>query len=319
MRLIDYDKMTWQKHELGQVQISSSEGEVSAYRETHEFHKGFRLVRRRLQTQTPIRYPAFENLDYVGVCFTFSDKQIDPKKLAFEHLHHNDMNITNGYEFAGNTLHALDQSLYYTSLQFSHSYLSQLQAQQRLPSWLDAIVNHQDKKLIERIEVPLALRQLAWQICAMPKVSRLSDALRVESKAIDWLAMMLEMAEQPTIDVVGTGAESLPPHAKKYVHAVQDIIHSEFMQPLTISALAQRVGTNECYLKQYFKQHLNISIHDYLTQYRLQHACELLRQHQGLNIKDIAGMCGYQPSHFSQLFHKTYGIMPKQYRLESIG
>ena len=315
MMLIDYDKMTWQKHQLGHVQIANCDDSVSAYRETHEFHPGFRLVRRQLKTNTPIRYPAFEDLDYIGVCFTFSDQQVDPKKLAFEHLHHGDMNVTNGYEFAGNTLHALDQSLYYSSLQFSHSYISQLQEQQRLPSWLAQIVNNYDKKLIDRIGVPLALRQLAWQICAMPRVSRLSDALRVESKAIDWLAMMLEMAEQPTV-CTSSNTANMPKHAKKYVYAVQDIIHSEFMQPLTIAELAQRVGTNECYLKQYFKQILDISIHEYLTQYRLQNACQLLRHHKELNIKDIAGMCGYQPSHFSQLFNKTYGITPKQYRLE---
>ncbi|WP_230660639.1 helix-turn-helix transcriptional regulator [Psychrobacter sp. I-STPA10] len=317
MMLIDYDKITWQQQQMAHVQITSCDDRVSAYRETHEFQSGFRLVRRQLQTTTPIRYPAFEDLDYIGVCFTFSDKQVDPKKLAFEHLHHSDMNITNGYEFAGNTLHALDQSLYYTSLQFSHSYISQLQEQQRLPKWLLHIIENQDKKYIDRIAVPFALRQLAWQICTMPKVSRVSDALRVESKAIDWLAMMLEMAEQPTICTSNYGA-GLPKHGKKYVHAVQDIIHSEFMQPLTIAELAQRVGTNECYLKQYFKQVLDISIHEYLTQYRLQHACELLRHHKALNVKDIAGMCGYQPSHFSQLFHKTYGITPKQYRCEGM-
>ena len=311
--LIDYKNMTWQKYQLGHVHISSCNDTVSAYRETHELYPGFRLVRRQLQTQTPIVYPSFEDLDYIGVCFAFCDQKVDPKKLAFEHLHHGDMNITNGYEFAGNTLHALDQSLYYTSLQFSHSYISQLQEQQRLPSWLAQFVNNNDKKLIDRISVPLALRQLAWQICCMPRVSRLSDALRVESKAIDWLAMMLEMAEQPTICTT-TAGESLPKQAKKYVYAAQDIIHREYMQPLTIAQLAQRVGTNECYLKQYFKQVLDISIHEYLTQYRLQNACELLRHHQALNIKDIAGMCGYQPSHFSQLFNKTYGMTPKQYR-----
>ncbi|WP_227429761.1 helix-turn-helix transcriptional regulator [Psychrobacter sp. I-STPA6b] len=311
--MIDYDKMSWQSHELGHVKITSANDEVCAYRETHEFHSGFRLVRRQLQTQTPIRYPAFDDLDYIGVCFTFSDKDIDPKNLAFAHLHHTDMNITNGYEFAGNTLKVLDRTLYYASLQFSHSYISQLQQQQRLPSWLSQIVENHDKQLIDRIAVPPALRQLAWQICCLPKISRFSDALRVESKAIDWLAMILEMAEQPTLVIADTPSRQKNV-AKKYVHGACDIIHSEFNQSLTIAELAGRVGTNECYLKQYFKQVMDMSIHEYLTQYRLTQACQLLRNHQDMNIKDVAGMCGYHPSHFSQLFYKKYGVSPKEYR-----
>lgn len=310
---IDYDQLNWEQQSFNHVLQKQVNDQVCAYEEALEFRRGFRLVRRRLKTLTPIYYASFDSLDHVGMCYTFGSKKVNPKDLAFDHLFHSDLNISNGYHFKGKTLKALNEPLYYVSLHFDKSYLCQLNENQPLPSWLFNLSKDTAVQTIDRISAPAKLRQLAWQICCLPRTKTFSDALRVESRALEWLSMVLEMANDLSYSTPSNYAQ-FNLAQKKHVDEVCDIIKAEFSQPLTISELAQRAGTNECYLKQYFKQHTGLTIHHYLTQYRLTHACELLRNQPKLSVTEVAGICGYQASHFSQLFRKTYGLSPMQYR-----
>lgn len=310
------EALPWQDHELGSMHIRKLTGgeqaeHVKAYQESYQIADGFTLVREQMQTATPIVYPEMNSDGYVGVCFAFADVNKTDKQIAFPHLYHEQMNVTNGYHYPEQKHDALNKPSYYASLQFRPEYLLALHEQQPLPSWLLQLVDGSRTQVVTQIQVPTSLRELGWQICRMPRSETLSDCMRMQAKALSWLAMLLETPErlnrshhQQQQGVVMT----------QKIQQAMDIIQNEFHTELTIASLASRVALNECYLKKGFKDKTGLGIHEYLTEYRLEQSCQLLRYRPDLSIKSIASMCGYQPSHFSQVFKSRFAMSPNDFR-----
>lgn len=59
--------------------------------------------------------------------------------------------------------------------------------------------------------------------------------------------------------------------------------------------------------------HCGMNFIDYVTQYRMNKARELLRN-TDMKINEIAESVGYQPAYFIRLFKKAEGLTPGQYR-----
>lgn len=333
---INYDKLLWITNSVGNAVVESAYDDsndvgstvrtapvtvnpVAVNKETHQIRQGFRLVREQTYTSIPLYYPPFERTDYIGVCFVFALEEIDKNNLAFKHIYHKDLNITNGFQYQAETLYAINKPLHYVSLQFDSDFIESLNEQQSIPKWLLSLASYKDGYVLDRMTVSPILRHLAWQISQLPLTRLLSDSLRIESKALDWLARMIESypTHKPINDHVLVGND-LANKSKRFVMLACDIIHKEYSQPLTIRELALRVGTNASYLKQYFKSYTGQSIHEYLTHYRLRQAQNLLILQPMLNIQIVAELCGYQAGYFSQLFKDTYGISPSHYRQTKI-
>lgn len=100
---------------------------------------------------------------------------------------------------------------------------------------------------------------------------------------------------------------------KTYVeHALQFI--SVNYDKITINDIAKYVGINRSYLSTIFKEELNISPQEFLIDFRLKKAADLLGQ-TNLSIQEIATEIGYQNScSFSKTFKRIYGENPTDYR-----
>ncbi|MNZ77808.1 HTH-type transcriptional activator Btr [compost metagenome] len=62
-----------------------------------------------------------------------------------------------------------------------------------------------------------------------------------------------------------------------------------------------------------FKKEIGITVSDYVTQYRMQQAKELISR-SGTKLSDIAEKVGYNdPGYFSKSFKKFYGYSPSEY------
>ena len=67
-------------------------------------------------------------------------------------------------------------------------------------------------------------------------------------------------------------------------------------------------------LLNHFKSKYNTTIHQYLLDYRLKKATELLINDE-LNVKEIAFFCGFEdPNYFSKVFKKRYGRSPLEFK-----
>lgn len=99
-----------------------------------------------------------------------------------------------------------------------------------------------------------------------------------------------------------------------YVHQMLDYIHLHYDSKLTISQIARFLNIDRVYLSTLVKEKLQTSPQQYLLNYRLVKAMELL-QDKSLTVTDIAKAVGYDdPLLFSKMFKKKTGLSPSIYR-----
>ncbi len=86
---------------------------------------------------------------------------------------------------------------------------------------------------------------------------------------------------------------------------------------IKVCDIANYIGINRSYLTSIFKKELQVSPQEYLVNYRLRKAAELITT-TNLSIQDISIKAGYDnPFNFSKMFKNTYGVSPKTYRMEN--
>lgn len=91
-----------------------------------------------------------------------------------------------------------------------------------------------------------------------------------------------------------------------------DYIHRLYMEPLTLEQIAGSFGMKPKYFSYLFHKYTGISPMNYLIEYRMNRAQELL-QDPSSSVRDIAGCVGYTDAYyFSRLFKKRKGIAPNE-------
>ena len=92
----------------------------------------------------------------------------------------------------------------------------------------------------------------------------------------------------------------------------EDKIFSE--TELNRTKLAKLIGTNHCYIDDAIKQCSGKSTKEFIDNYRLRYAAQLLSEDK-YNISMIAELCGYRSrGTFTRLFKERYGMSPTEYR-----
>ncbi len=104
------------------------------------------------------------------------------------------------------------------------------------------------------------------------------------------------------------------PFKSPYLEEAIKYIQTHYHEAITIEKIAQAVGIDRTYLHTLFKEILETTPKQFLNQFRVSYACELLDL-TSLSITEIAGQCGYQnPLVFSRLFKQMMDATPAQYR-----
>lgn len=91
-------------------------------------------------------------------------------------------------------------------------------------------------------------------------------------------------------------------------------IFEHFSESVSIHQIADAgfCSERECY--RIFQNYLHTTPNEYLTNYRLQKACDLLRQTSD-PITDISHFCGFgSSSYFGRIFKEHLGCTPSDYR-----
>lgn len=95
---------------------------------------------------------------------------------------------------------------------------------------------------------------------------------------------------------------------------IENINRDYANQELNIATLADKVFLSTGYLSTLFKNETGKSINEFITNVRIQNAKQLLAN-PALKIYHISTMTGYSSAqYFAQIFYKTTGMTPKQYR-----
>ncbi len=134
-----------------------------------------------------------------------------------------------------------------------------------------------------------------------------SKNMRIQSLLLDLIAFQIEFI---------TATTDIPLHNNllEKVTRAQMLIEEDLTKSYTISELAKAVGTNEQYLKTYFKRHLGKTIMNYVLEVKMLYAKKLILSGD-CRIADVAQLTGYKhATHFSMSFKKYFGVLPTALR-----
>ncbi|MEY8430622.1 AraC family transcriptional regulator [Lachnospiraceae bacterium 48-42] len=99
-------------------------------------------------------------------------------------------------------------------------------------------------------------------------------------------------------------------HIKRAV----EYVRNNYFNAVRVTDIAKYVCIDRTYLYELFRRHLDVSPQEYLTNYRLTRAAELLTL-TDLTLGEIAMSCGYQNAYsFGKAFKAKRGITPAKYR-----
>lgn len=103
-------------------------------------------------------------------------------------------------------------------------------------------------------------------------------------------------------------------NTKEYVKEAITYIKKNYSQPINISDISANLSLDRKYFSKIFKKELQMSPNEYLINYRLSRACELMET-TTLTIAEIAATVGYDNQFsFSRVFKKYKQISPTDYR-----
>ena len=102
-----------------------------------------------------------------------------------------------------------------------------------------------------------------------------------------------------------------------YIHEALTYIEHNFQNEITIEDIAGVCGLNRTYFGKIFKEALGKTPQEFLLNYRMLKAAELLKL-TSLSIGDVGLAVGYaNQMHFSRAFKNNYGISPREWRYQN--
>lgn len=98
-----------------------------------------------------------------------------------------------------------------------------------------------------------------------------------------------------------------------YIKKAVYIIETRYAEQLSVAGLATDIGLERCYFSTLFKKVTGISPQQYIADFRIKKACELLLT-QDCSVSEIACAIGIAPDRFCRVFKNKMSITPGQYR-----
>lgn len=100
----------------------------------------------------------------------------------------------------------------------------------------------------------------------------------------------------------------------KFISLAKAFVAEHYMEKITVSNIAGMLHINPDYFSTLFKKNQGIGFVEYLTEYRIDLARNLLKQ-KDVTVNEAAALAGYDDAkYFSKTFKKVVGASPKDYR-----
>ena len=153
--------------------------------------------------------------------------------------------------------------------------------------------------------------------------SRIIRKMLAEMNALDELGRLCEMLR--LLPVVFTSTDHTPVgrpmRIERDVRRMQHIcsyVMAHYMHAIPLDEIAAEMGMNRSAFCSYFKRCKGMTFSQFVTRYRLNTACELLR-HSQKQVSEICFMVGFNDlPHFIRVFRKATGMSPTLYRKATI-
>ncbi len=98
------------------------------------------------------------------------------------------------------------------------------------------------------------------------------------------------------------------------IRSMLSYIEANYASDLTLDDIAGSIPISRSECSRIFKNYMQISLFDFISQYRIEKSMEYL-SHTGFSITEIAGLVGFHDSnYYAKVFKKYKGCSPSQYR-----
>lgn len=148
----------------------------------------------------------------------------------------------------------------------------------------------------------------------LTQAAEVTNCLDLSLKAIlyQFLALLLQTVPASP-DIL-----PLPKQKSIYVEQCLHFLHSHYCENVTVEMMSSSLKLDRKYLSSLFKKSIGLPPQQYLLNFRMAKACDLLAETQ-CTIGEIAHSVGYHDALlFSRMFKKVKGCSPKEYRFRQI-
>ncbi|MFD0672703.1 response regulator [Cohnella sp. GCM10027633] len=157
-------------------------------------------------------------------------------------------------------------------------------------------------KILERLDVePLAL--LGDELTLYEEVNQCTHI----DEIIGWFHGTLNISFEALQHAREKGNKRIVEKARRY-------IHDNYAKELSLESVAEHIHLTPTYFSNIFKKEMNENFVDYVSNYRIEKAKELLRAGEH-NVIATAGMVGFSNvKYFYKVFKKRTGYTPSEYK-----
>ncbi|SFE76682.1 AraC-type DNA-binding protein [Paenibacillus algorifonticola] len=135
-----------------------------------------------------------------------------------------------------------------------------------------------------------------------------SSDLRLQAILYEFLSLLVEF-----VPLTDSNSSNAARKQEAYIHRSMEFLHAHYSERITMEQLAAVLGLDRKYLSFLFKEAVGMPPQQYLLNYRMNKACELLGK--GIySISEVARSVGYQDALlFSKMFKKVKGTPPRNF------
>jgi two-component system response regulator YesN len=185
---------------------------------------------------------------------------------------------------------------------------------------INSYFNEEGSSLIDMKLLPIKINYFIYQVIKIVSI------MNGDTTEVIKYSSNLNLNNFITFDEIKKGIKVFSNHCAKYInnlrqnqccgilYDIEKYIHENCCSRITLKEVANQFYINSAYLGQIFKKRYGVSFNDYIHQYRMEKAKELLKR-TDFKIYEISGKLGYKNTdNFIEKFEKINGITPLQYR-----
>ena len=173
-----------------------------------------------------------------------------------------------------------------------------------------------DKKYIKEFGVLLynTLNRIFIQLEEINENINVKDYNINEILAINDAALLKEVFQSKILEICKLTKIEEENDIESVKIKIERYLDKNYMIDISLENLADYLGHSFKYTSVLFKKVMGDNFKNYLSIYRIEKAKELMQENEGLRIKDLAELVGYNSSNtFIRIFRKYEGISPGKY------
>ncbi|MDF7814033.1 AraC family transcriptional regulator [Hymenobacter sp. YC55] len=178
------------------------------------------------------------------------------------------------------------------------------------PGWLEAPELGPVRSLLQQAQGGLVFAD-AVRRSVGPQVEQLPE-LPPWERLLSLLAILGQLVGAPSLGLEAS-VPAPPPLAQQRLNRVLTLLDQRLPKPVSVVELADAAALSVPAFCRFFKKMTQRTVTEFINEWRVQHACLLLRE--DVSITEVGYASGFlHLSHFNRLFRRSTGLTPSAYR-----